>query len=137
MSFPDAKTAIEKKLALLVGVLPTARENMTYTPISGVAYQRINFLKAPDSNLVKGRKITRISGIAQVTLFYPSPSIAGTTLADAMAEDIKAHFKPVQTLIEGSTKVFITDSPNIATGFPNGDRWVIPVSIQWFADIYG
>lgn len=137
MSFINVKKAIEKKLALLVGVLPTARENMTYTPISGTAYQRINFLKASDSNLVQGRKITRISGIAQVTLFYPSPSISGTTLADTMAEDIKAHFKPIQTLIEGSTKVFITDSPNIATGFTDGDRWVIPVSIQWFADIYG
>ena len=137
MSFINVKKAFEKKLNTLVGVLPTARENVAYTPVSGTPYQRINFLKAKDDNLVQGRKITRINGIAQVTLFYPSPSASGTTLADTMAEDIKALFKPVQTLIEGSTKVFITDSPNIATGFVDGDRWVIPISINWFADIYG
>lgn len=137
MSFVDAKKAIEKKLNTLSGVIATAREGMAFNPTVGTAYQRINILKAAPEDMTQGRKMTRISGIAQITLFYPAPVATGTTLPDSMAESIKAHFKPVQTLTEGSTKVFITDSATIATGFADGDRWVVPVSIPFFANIYG
>lgn len=137
MSFVDAKKAIEKKLATLSGVIATAREGMSFTPTVGTPYQRINILKAAPEDLVQGRKITRISGIAQITLFYPTPAATGTTLPDAMAESIKALFKPVQTLTEGSTKVFITNSATITTGYADGDRWVVPVSVKFYFDFYG
>lgn len=137
MSYVDAKKAIEKKLSTLSGVIATAREGMSFTPTVGTPYQRINILKAAPEDMTQGRKMTRISGIAQITLFYPAPVATGTTLPDNMAESIKALFKPVQTLTEGSTKVFITDSATIATGFADGDRWVVPVSVPFFANIYG
>ena len=137
MSYVEAKRAIEKRLNTLSGVIATAREGMAYTPVVNTPYQRINILKAPPEDMTQGRKMTRISGIAQITLFYPAPVATGTTAPDNMAESIKAHFKPVQTLTEGSTKVFITDSATISTGFADGDRWVVPVSIPFFANIYG
>ena len=137
MSYVDVKKAIEKKLATLSGVIATAREGMSYTPVVGTPYQRINILKADPEDLTMGRKMQRISGIAQITLFYPAPVATGTTLPDAMAESIKTHFKPVQTLTEGSTKVFIADSATIATGFADGDRWVVPVSVPFYANLYG
>ena len=137
MSFVDAKKAIEKKLNTLPGVIATAREGMAFTPTVGTPYQRINILKAAPEDLVQGRKITRISGIAQITLFYPTPVATGTTLPDNMAESIKALFKPVQTLTEGSTKVFITESATITTGYADGDRWVVPVSVKFYFDFYG
>ena len=137
MSFLNVKIAMEKRLALVSGALPTARENMNFTPTVGVAYQRVNFLRAAPEDLTKGRKLTRIRGILQVSLFYPSPAATGTTLPDSMASSVAAMFKPVLTLTEGGTKVFITETAAISTGFAEGDRWVVPVSIPWYADIYG
>lgn len=137
MSHTDVKKAIEKRLALVAGALPTARENMSFTPVVGTAYQRINFLRAAPDDLTQGRKMTRLQGIAQVSLFYLSPAATGTTLPDAMAASIAGMFKPVTMLTEGSTKVFITETATIATGYADGDRWVVPVSIPWYADVYG
>lgn len=137
MSYVDAKKAIEKKLNTLSGVIATAREGMSFTPTVGTPYQRINILKAAPEDMTQGRKMTRSFGIAQITLFYPAPVATGTTLPDAMAESIKTLFKPVQTLTEGSTKVFITDSATITTGYADGDRWVVPVSVKFYFDFYG
>ncbi len=137
MSVINVKLAFEKRLAAMTGGISTAREAMPFTPQVGTPYQRINFLRAASENLVQGRKITRLHGIAQITLFYPAPVATGTTLADAMAVQIVAWFKPVLTMTEGTTKVHVTDAADIATGFADGDRWVVPVSIPWQADIYG
>ena len=137
MSYIEAKKAIEKRLAAMPGVIATAREGMNFDPVPGVPYQRINILKSASEDLAMGRKITRLNGIAQVTLFYPSPASTGTTLPDAMAESIRLWFKPVQALVESATTTFIVDSASIATGFPDGDRWVIPVSIPFYVNIYG
>jgi len=133
----EVKKAIEKRLATVSGALPTARENMSYTPTVGTAYQRINFLRGAPDDMTQGRRLTRLQGIAQVSLFYPSPAATGTTAPDAMAASIAAMFKPVLTLTEGGTKIFFTESATISTGFADGDRWVVPVSIPWYADIYG
>ena len=137
MSYVDAKKAIEKKLNTLPGVIATAREGMSFTPTVGTPYQRINILKAAPDDMTQGRKMTRSFGIAQITLFYPAPVATGTTLPDNMAESIKSLFKPVQTITEGSTKVFITDSATITTGYADGDRWVVPVSVKFYFDFYG
>jgi hypothetical protein len=133
MSNVNIRRAIEKKLALLTPALSTAYENLTFTPVANVPYQRVNLLLADPEDLVKGRGLTKLQGIAQITLFYPQGN--GTKDAGERAELVKAHFKPLQTLLEGSTEVQITDTARIATGYPDGDRYVVPISIPWYCYI--
>ncbi|MFZ3286544.1 MAG: phage tail terminator-like protein [Telluria sp.] len=133
MSIAKVRMAMEKRLATMSPALATAYENVTFSPVVGTPYQRINMLQAAPADLVKGRTLTELSGLMQVTLFYPQGT--GPAAAEARAELIKAHFKPPMTLTEGAVNVHVNNTARVATGFPDGDRYAVPVSIPWIAYI--
>jgi hypothetical protein len=142
MSFPDAKIALEKKLLAMSGVIGTFFEGMSKdhfgnTPAVGVPYQKVSFINGNVEDLTMGRKVTKYNKIMQVMLFYPIPTNTGVTLPIAMSEKIEQWFKPCQTLVQSSTKVYIIDSPKTATGFVFDDRWAVPISINFHYYIYG
>lgn len=131
----NVRRAFEKTLAAMASSLATAYENATFTPEAGVPYQRVNILRAPPADLVMGRTLTQLQGICQVSLFYPQGQ--GTADAETYAERIKAIFKPPMSITEAGTRIDVINTATIATGFTDGDRWVVPVSIPWSAYIKG
>lgn len=129
MSLPLIQAALEQRLATLTPAMATAYENATFTPVTGTPYQRINMLVNRPVDHAVTMDVTEQRGIFQVSLFYPQGT--GRGAAQARAELIKALFKPPLTLTNGAVKVEINKTVHIGGGMPDGDRWMVPVSIYW------
>jgi hypothetical protein len=133
MSIISVRAALEAKLNAMTPALATSWENVPYTPVSGTAYQAAYLLPVTE-NPTMGADHHRLAGIFQVNLFYPL--LTGTLTAATRAELIKATFKRGTTMTSGSIKVIVDRTPEIGQGRPDGDRWMIPVRIRFFADIF-
>ena len=123
------QAVLEQRLATLTPAMATAYENATFTPVTGTPYQRINMLVNRPVDHAVTMDVTEQRGIFQVSLFYPQGT--GRGFAQARAELIKALFKPPLTLTNGGVKVEINKTVHIGGGMPDGDRWMVPVSIYW------
>lgn len=131
----NIRRALEKALEALTPALSTAFENTQFTPVVGSPYQRVNLLRAIPADLERGRKLVELSGIFQVTLFYPIG--AGTKDIEERAELLKTSFKPPMSIVESGTVVNIFKTAKIAPGYVDDDRFVVPVSIPWIAQVTG
>lgn len=133
MSTVAIRDAFEKRLKLMP-TLATAYENVDFIPVTNVPYQRTNLLPATPDNQVMGDGFYQEIGLFQVTLFYPQNR--GANPAQSKAEAVKTHFKRNTGMSEGSVLVQVTKTPTISPAFFDGDRYVIPISIYYIADIY-
>lgn len=133
MSHQLIQAALEKKLAAISPALSTAYENVPFTPVQGTPYQRINLLPNATQDRAISADVRECVGLFQVSLCYPVGS--GRGAAQARADAIDAAFKPVQRLTEGVLKVEITRSAQVAAGFVDGDRWIVPVTVEYRAFI--
>ena len=133
MSIVSIRAALETKLNTITPALATVWENIGYTPVAGIAYQAAYILPADTENPTMGDDFHRELGLFQVSLFYPVQ--AGTATAAARAELIKTAFKRGTSMVSGTVTVRINRTPSIGQGRVDGDRWHIPVKIQYFADI--
>lgn len=133
MSMTAIRAALETKLNAMTPALATARENLPYTPIAGTAYQALFLMPATPENPTMGDGYYREQGIFQVSLFYPLQ--AGPKAATDRAILIRTAFKRGTSLVSGTTTVRIDKTPEIGQGRVDGDRWMVPVKIRWFAGI--
>lgn len=85
------RAALETKLSAMGSALPTAFENMAFTPVQGTAWQQANILWANPDNRTLGAERRFERGIFQITLHYPKGNGAG--VADTQAELVRMHFK--------------------------------------------
>jgi len=134
MSTVSIRAALETKLATMAPALATAYENIAYTPIAGTAYQAPYLMPAEPDNPTMGDDFHREQGVFQISLFYPIQ--AGPGAAEARAELIKTAFARGQSMTAGGVTVRISKTPYIGQGRVDGDRWMVPVKIQYFADIF-
>ena len=128
MSILAIQAALEKHL-LVMTPIATAFENKVFGPQTGVPYQRIAHLLNNPRDVSIERDLVRLLGVFQVSLFYPLDG--GRVPAMERAEAICAQFAPVLLLQEGGVTVEIDDTPSIAGAMSDGDRWHVPVSINW------
>ena len=122
--------------AELVGMTPgfeTASENKKYDPVDNVPYQQVDFLFASPQSFGFEDQHTRETGYMQVRLKYPREGGAGPALARAVA--IKAHFRRGLPLTLNGVTTVIDRAPHIGQGSYDGDRYVIPVRITFYANI--
>jgi hypothetical protein len=133
MSQTLIRKALEKRLAAMSPALATAFENAAYTPVQGTPYQKANLLPATPDNIVHGAATWFERGIFQVTLCYPTGT--GPAAADARAELVRAQFKRGTTMTEGAVNVLIVATPRIAPALVEGDRYCIPVSAAYQAQL--
>jgi len=129
----EIQKALEARLAALPGPLPTAWPNVILSP-PATAYQRADLLSANPANPTFGSAFYRDQGIFQVTLFFPIGGGAGAALA--RADVIRAGFPRGSSYSNGGITVLISGTPAIAPGRVIEDRWVVPVSIPYFANIF-
>lgn len=134
MSAKAIRAALEAQLNAMSPPLTTVWENSTVTPTSGTPYQRANLLRANPDNPTIGTTHYRELGVFQVSLHYPLN--AGPSPAETRAELVRTQFKRGTTLTNGGITVTIDGTPTIASGFVDGDRWVVPVSIPYWANIF-
>lgn len=129
MSIQLIQAALETKLATLTPAMATVYENTSFTPVTGVAYQRVYHLLNKPTDLALGGDLVQDQGIFQITLAYPQN--AGRGAAMARAQMVRDHFRPPLTLTNGAVKVEIVKTARIAGGMTDADRWTLPVSIEW------
>ena len=129
MSEALIRVALEKRLLPVVGTAHTVFENQTYTPTTNVPYQNLHHLFNAALDRALTIDVVERSGVLWVKLFYPLGN--GRLPAQTLAAAIAAQFKPVQTLVEGAIKVEITRTAEVAQGTRDGDRWMVPVSVEW------
>jgi len=132
MSLAAIQSALEKRLLTLAPQLPTAWENVTFTPPSSM-WQRVNHLINVPRDLALERTLRMDRGIFQVTVHAPINT--GRLAAMQRAELIRDHFAPVLMLTEGAVRVDIVDTPRIASPMPDEAWWAVPVSVYWSAFI--
>ena len=133
MSLILIRKALEKKLATLTPTIATAYENAPYTPVTGTPYQRINLMPNTPDNSTMGTAIYFERGLFQVMLCYPAGT--GPNAAETRAQLIRAHFKRATSMTESSVTVLVTDTPRVSTAMIDGDRYCIPITVHWQAQI--
>lgn len=131
MSQALIRAALEKHLIGMAQTLDTAFENATYTPKADVPFQKVNLLPAGTITNGHDGKTSRETGIFQITLMYPQNK--GVSAAQARAELIRQRFAARTFLFEGGIRVEIDSKPSIASALIIGDRYAVPVSINYTA----
>jgi len=132
MSIVSVRAALQTELNNIPGSIDVAWENVKYDPIDGTPYQAAYVLPSVE-NPTMGDDYHRLIGIFKVNLYYPL--LAGTATAEARAELIKTTFKRGTSMTSGGITVRVNKTPEILQGRADGDRWMIPINIRWFAGV--
>ena len=134
MSIVSIRAALETRLNAMSPSLATAWEGVPYTPITGTPYQQVNLLLADTVNPTLGDKMYRVVGFMQVLLCYPPGT--GPKAASQRAELIRNQFSRGLGLSSGGIEVLIDRTPTIAPAIIDADRYRLPVTIYFSADIF-
>jgi len=134
MSIAKVRTALEIALHTMTPALATAWENQDFAPTAGTPYQAAHLLPAAPDNSTMGDGHYRERGLMQVSLNYPVD--AGSAPAMTRAELIRATFFRGASFTSGGVTTRIPTTPEIGRAVVVDDRWVLPVSIRYFADVY-
>ena len=132
MSLLKIRNALETAVNGMSPALETALENMAFKPTSGTAYQALNILPSTPVNNEFGNG-HREEGIFQITLMYPLQNGAADALA--RAELIRTIFKRGATFTKDTVTVTVSNTPEIAPGAVEGDRYALPVKVRVFSNI--
>ena len=130
MKISEIKALLEQKLLAMPGVLPTAFENVPFTPTTAPYQSCYHLLNSPVDMGLEGT-LTEERGILQITVRYPAGK--GRQAADAMVDQLKAYFKAPQILQGSDFRVELNKTPGVSSGTSDEGRWCIPVSIPWRA----
>ncbi len=133
MSIPIIRKALEKKLAALIPAIATAFENAPFTPTAGTPYQRVNLLPNTPDNGTMGSAMYIEVGLFQVTLCYPMG--VGPAAAETQAQAVRNHFKRSTSMTESSVTVLVTNTPRVSPAMIDGDRYCIPITVPWQAQV--
>jgi len=134
-SLKSIKAALEARLVAIASPLSTQWENVVYTPpTDGSPYQHVDLMPAPPDNPTLGDGFYRELGLMQITLSYPIGGGSGAIYAKA--EAIRDWFPRGLTLTSGGITVHIQRTPAIGPKLPSTDRFVLPVSVRWYADVF-
>lgn len=117
----------------------TAWENMSFQTTAGIPYQEPYLLVAKPDNPTFGPAFHREQGIFQVNLFYPQQ--IGTGAISQRAELIRSTFPRSSVFSNSGIDVIIDSTPEIWTsvstaGTQGDDRWMLPVKISWYSNIF-
>lgn len=134
MSTLKIQQALETRLATMSPALATVAENVDYTPTTGTPYQRLTMVTGePDNSSIGQRHYIEV-GVFMVTLCYPKNT--GANACRTRAESVRTLFKRGTTLTIDGIRIIVPRTPKVSTGYVDGDRFCIPVTITYEADIF-
>ena len=135
MSIKQIKAAMESRLLAIASPLPTQWENVLFSPpADGSEYQKVDMLPAAPANPTLGDGFFRELGLMQVLLSYPINKGSGAVYAKA--EAIRDWFPRGLSLSSGGITVLIDRTPTVGPGRVANDRFLMPISIRYFANIF-
>lgn len=127
------KSALETALAGITPELPTAWENVSYTPVLGQAYQETLISLDPINNTAGKGHYAEI-GIFKVTLNYP----LGNGSADALtrADLIRATFTRGAAFTSGGVTALIDKTAEVGAGIREDGWYRVNVFIFFRAEVF-
>lgn len=131
MSIATIRTALESRLNGMASPLPTAWENIRFEPTVGTAWQRVRLLVNDPVDHAINNDVVEHRGLLEVLVFYPQGQ--GSASPAAQAQAIASRFAPTQTLTSGSTRVEITKTARIGSGFVQDDWYCVPITVPWIS----
>ena len=137
MSQLVVRRLLETALIAISGGLSSSQtkwENRPFTPTPNVAYQRVDLLPAEPENPTVGDGFYRERGSMQVSLFFPAKG--GSKDAQTQAELIRSAFPRGTKFTEGSVTVHVDSQPTILPAYEDGDRYVVPVRVRYYANVF-
>jgi hypothetical protein len=134
MSLDRVRQALEIGLFTMTPAIDTSWENQDFKPDPAKPYQEVTLLPARPDNSTLGDAHYRERGIFQVTLKYP----IGKSTKDVMtrAKLLRATFDRGTSFTSGGLTTRIETTPEIGRGTVVKDRYELPVSIRYFADVF-
>lgn len=135
MSTVAIRAVLEKRLAAMVGRPADIQWELAKTvfvPPPGLPYLRNWLLPAAPFNFGGLSTRRRLSGVFQVDVLYP---YAERENAQPMADAVAAWFPQGFTDTANSVTTAVDRTPEVKSGRVEGDKWVIPVRVTYFANI--
>ena len=129
------RTALTEHLKALAPTFPTQIENSGFVPTPNVPFQRVAMLYATPDNQVLGCNHYKELGIIQIDLCYPTAK--SNSDCQSKADEVRAHFKRGTLLSYDGQSVRVMTTPSKFTLGIRDDRYVVIVSINYSADIFG
>lgn len=129
----DIKQACEKRLKDISTGIFTAYEGVDFKPPSGL-YQRCQFVIMSPEDPVFGTGYYRQPFQFQVFVVFPKGK--GTKEGIERAEVIWQEFKKGTFILEGTTRIYVLETPKIAGTAFTQDSMVVPVIINMVAEVY-
>jgi Bacteriophage related domain of unknown function len=134
-SLKSIKAALEARLVAIASPLPTQWENVVFTPpADGSAYQAADLLPASPDNPTLGDGFYRELGLFQVMLSYPLNGGSGPVYAKA--EAIRDWFPRGLSLTSGGITVKVERTPAIGPKRVVQDRFTLPITVRYYADVF-
>ena len=134
MSIINIRAALETALNSVSPSILTAWENLEFAPpAANVPYQRAYMLLAKPDNFEMGANYAEL-GILHVNLMYPKST--GSRVAAVRCELLRELFNRGATFEFSGTRVIVTLTPEIVSGFVQDDRFVMSVKVPFSSFIF-
>lgn len=136
MSNLSVSAALEARLLAMpqgIAAAHTQFENTDYTPEGETPYQRVWLLPAKPFNYGGTTKAKRLLGIFQIDLCFPYGGGSGD--AKAHAEAVADWFPQGLSVTANNVTTTVDLTPEVKSGRVQGDRWVIPIRVSYFANM--
>ena len=133
MSTKLIRTGFMNTLESITPSIDTAKENVEYTPILDIPFQRVLLNPSKVQNPTFGDNYYRESGEFIVFLNYPL--YIGTGDIEDRAELIQNKFYRGLTIQQGSVEIQIQETPSILIAGRFEDRYILPIKIKYFCNI--
>lgn len=127
------ETALAAWAASRVPALPVAYENAPFDPPDGLAYAEAYMLPADTRCDTLDGTHRRYSGVFQVSLLVPAG--VGPGAVEALAQSLDAAFPLTAPLSAGGLNVYLLSPMGAAPAVQRGDRYSVPVSASYRADL--
>jgi len=127
------RASLETKLDQMQPPLPTAWENTDFKTEDGSAWQEVWLMLARPENPTFGDDFYRQRGYLQVNLKYPLNT--GPADAQLRANFLRDTFKRGLSLTTAGITTTVEETPEIGRGSNEGDRYVVPVFIRFYANV--
>lgn len=113
-----------------------AWENMYFQSVGDVPYEQVHHVRGRPDNPTFGAPFHRERGYMQVNLFYPLHQ--GSAAIMNRAELIRSTFSRSSSFTVDEVTVIIEQTPTIgdAAPDPSNDRFMVPVKIFYYANIF-
>ena len=132
MSVQKIRAALEIAVNSMTPALPTAWQNDSFSPVNGVAWQRVSILTGKPENQVLDASYKE-NGVLRISLFYPLR--IGSALISERIDLIRSAFPRDTRLTEDGVTVVTVGTPEKVTERVDDGWFSSVVDTRFYSEI--